>query len=63
MLVDLTASIILALRAIRQIGVAFGYDVEGDLERWFRLTILELASTSDRDVRQGWTNAIKDAVN
>ncbi|MEE4201140.1 EcsC family protein [Erythrobacter sp.] len=49
---DIPTTIGLALANIRDTGRAYGFDGIGDRERLFRLQILELAATPDRDSRQ-----------
>lgn len=53
MAVDIPATMTLAARNVRATGMAYGFEGEGDYERMFRLTVLELATTSAADARAG----------
>ncbi|MXO64783.1 EcsC family protein [Altericroceibacterium endophyticum] len=59
---DIPATIAIALRSIRDIGRAYGYEGEGPAEKLFRLQILELAALDDPDVRKERIAALEASI-
>ncbi|MBB5516772.1 hypothetical protein FHS89_002814 [Rubricella aquisinus] len=53
MAVDIPATMTLAARNVRATGMAYGFAANTDDERMFRLTVLELATTSATEARAG----------
>jgi hypothetical protein len=59
---DLPASIGIALRSIRDIGRAYGFDGTGEAEKLFRLQVLELAALDDPELRADRIAAIERTI-
>lgn len=59
---DVPASIAIALRNIRDTGRAYGYDGAGEVEKLFRLQILELAALDDPDLRAERIAGLENAI-
>lgn len=59
---DIPATIALALANIRDTGRAYGYAGEGKDERLFRLRVLELAATPDREAREPLLDQLEGSI-
>lgn len=59
---DVPATIAIALRNIRDIGRAYGYDGNGEAEKLLRLQILELAALDDPDLRGERIAAVENSI-
>ena len=62
MSLDIPATLGIALRTIRDTGRAYGYSGDGDLEKLFRLQILELAALNEPDERDERIAALEATI-
>ncbi|RPF70792.1 EcsC family protein [Aurantiacibacter spongiae] len=59
---DIPGTIAIALRNVRDTGVAYGFSDRGAEERMFRMQILELATLNDREERRRRMDALEASI-